>query len=177
MIAIIGAVALTGALAGFAAGHRRRTAPPAPDPIAFTLAPPPGARFRFTIEEDGVQLAPPVVSPDGRRVVFGVVDSDGIRRLLIRDLDNIESRAVSGSEDSRCPFWSPDGQSVGFFAGCSFQTLALSGAAPVAVAANAADPRGASWGADGTILYAPSPNSGLFEIPEEGGTPVQVTVP
>ncbi len=105
LIAIIGAVALTGALAGFAAGHRRRTAPPAPDPIAFTLAPPPGARFRFTIEEDGVQLAPPVVSPDGRRVVFGVVDSDGIRRLLIRDLDNIEkSRQCREAEGTAMSF-------------------------------------------------------------------------
>jgi serine/threonine protein kinase len=177
LIAIVGVVALAGALAGFSAGHHQRGTKVVADQIAFTISPPSGTRFRFTIEEDGVQLAPPVVSPQGRNVVFGVVDTDGARRLLIRDMNTIETRPLPGSDDARCPFWSLDGQSVGFFAGRRLQKLALNGAAPVVLAGNANNPRGASWGSRGTILYAPSANSGLFEIPEAGGTPVQVTFP
>src|SRR5262249_44603866 len=50
------------------------------------------------------------------------------------------------------------------------ERLDIAGGAPQ-VLAPAANPRGASWGPDGTILYVPAPTSDLLKIPASGGTP------
>ncbi len=177
LIAVVGVVALAGAMGGYSAGHFSRGPKSTPGPVAFTIPAPPGVHFRFNTGDYGVEFAPPVVSPDGRRVVFGVARSDGSRPLLMRDLNNVEMQPLAGSDRARCPFWSPDGRVVGFFADGKLQKLAPNAASPVVLTASGENPRGASWGSRGTILYAPNANSGLFEIPGDGGAPVQVTFP
>ena len=52
--------------------------------------------------------------------------------------------------------------------------IAASGGAPV-ILANSVNPRGASWGEDGTIVAALTNTGGLFRIPASGGTPQPLT--
>ena len=75
-----------------------------------------------------------------------------------------------------CPFISPDGLEVGFFAEGKLKKVALAGGSPITLC-DAPDPRGGSWGADGTIVFAPSAMSGLWRIPASGGEPRRVTTP
>jgi serine/threonine protein kinase len=62
----------------------------------------------------------PALSPDGRRVAF-TATSGGTTSLWIRDLDSLTARALPGTEGASLPFWSPDGKSLGFFAGANLK--------------------------------------------------------
>ena len=64
---------------------------------------------------------------------------------------------------------------VGFFAQGKLKTVSLSGGAPLTVCSVSLG-RGASWGADGSIIFAPS-YSGLFRVSTAGGTPKPLTTP
>ncbi len=175
-VALAGIVIVLAAAGGYLAG-RRGAAPAAPSQIAFTIPAPPGSRFRFTIEEDGTRLAPPAISPDGRQFVYGIVDAKGQRVLVLRSIDETETHAITGTENGLCPFWSPDGRTLGFFSDGKLRKVSIPGGSPVTVAEGATNPRGATWAREGTILFSPTANSGLFAVPENGGAPVQVTFP
>ena len=71
------------------------------------------------------------------------------------------------------PFFSPDGQHLGFFAAGQLKQVALDGGAPVRVCDAAG--RGAVWAPDGTIIFTPSGNDGLWRVPASGGTPQRLT--
>ena len=64
------------------------------------------------------------VSPDGRIIVFsaGGDGSESKARLYRRALDSTESVPIEGTEGARMPFFSPDGQWVGFYAQQRIQT-------------------------------------------------------
>jgi len=112
------------------------------------------------------------VSPDGKRIVFGAPNASGVRALWLRSIDAADARELPGTAGGILPFWSPDGQSIGFFdfGNGKLVRLDLSGGAPQ-VLAPAGNPRGGAWGADGTILYIPAPVTGIMKIPASGGTP------
>jgi eukaryotic-like serine/threonine-protein kinase len=112
-------------------------------------------------------------SPDGKSLAF-VVQSSGKQQIWVRSLDEREGRPVQGTEGGHRPFWSPDGKSLGFFAMGSMRRVSVSGGAPLTIAP-ANDGRGGSWLADGTIVFAPTPGSGLFGVAAAGGEPRQVT--
>ncbi len=79
-----------------------------------------GAVQRFTISLPTQHTlstldAPPLaLSPDASVLVFAALGPDGISRLYRRPLDGFEAEAIPGSEDAKSPFFSPDGQWVGF---------------------------------------------------------------
>jgi len=57
-----------------------------------------------------------VISADGTRMVFPSRGSDGQQRLSVRQLDQPKATVLQGTEDAADPFFSPDGQWIGFFA-------------------------------------------------------------
>ena len=175
-VVAIALVCALGVVGGYLSG-KRGGAPADQGSVSFTIAPPPGNRFRFTIEEDGTRIAPPVISPDGKKIIFGMVNEKGERMLVARSLDDETLRPIDGTAEARFPFFSRDGSSIGFFADGKLRTVALAGGAPMTLAGSSLSPRGADWGRDDTILYAPTANSGIFAVPAGGGTPVQVTFP
>ena len=158
-------------LAVFGWTHRAPQGPGLPV-LRTYLPPPPNANFHTL----GANVGGVALSPDGRRLAFGAHEADGMHRLWVRDLDVLEPYAVLGAEEAIFPFWSPDSRSLGFFARGKLKTVEASPNPPAArELADVIEPRGASWGEDGTIVYAPQNYKGLMRVPAAGGTPAPVT--
>lgn len=114
------------------------------------------------------------LSPDGRRLVH-VGRREGRYQLFMRTLDQLESTPIPGTEGGVGPFFSPDGQWLGFFAAGVLKKVALSGGAPTLIGGPADDPLGASWGEDGQIVFVRRYFDGLFRIPATGGKAQAIT--
>ena len=69
-----------------------------------------------------------------------------------------------------------DGHSLGFFAGQKLKKVDVASGA-VQTLCDAVNGRGASWGADGLIVFAPDYQSGLFSVSSSGGSPQPLTHP
>jgi serine/threonine-protein kinase len=146
---------------------------------ALRPSPLPVSRFTVTLPADsgfspsyGTSLA---LSPDGTRMVFvGPGEERGIA-LWVKELDQLQPRRLPGTQDATVPFFSPDGQRVGFidYVGggpdprLAIKVVALDGG-PVEVLADRGVFRGGgTWGSDGYIY-----GKGLFyliRVPEAGG--------
>ena len=108
------------------------------------------------------------ISADGSRLVFHSRDENGRRLLATRRLNESTTTLLAGTEGADQPFFSPDGEWIGFFGGNQLQKVPVQGGAPVALAA-ARVPRGASWGDDGNIVAALTNGGGLSVIAADGG--------
>jgi Tol biopolymer transport system component len=115
-----------------------------------------------------------VLSPDGTRVVYTGVGTDGKWRLYTRALNQELSTPMVDTEAADAPFFSPDGQYVGFFAGGKLKKVSVQGGG-AAVLCDAPEGRGASWGDDGNIIAALKPADALSRVPSGGGTVQYVT--
>jgi eukaryotic-like serine/threonine-protein kinase len=127
----------------------------------------PAEKTRFNLAGDF--SGPVAVSPDGTKFVFS---ASGF--LWMRALNETAPRRLEGTQDAMFPFWSPDSRFIGFSADGKLKSMDVSGAPPVALC-DAPGLRGASWGADGTILFAPAPRTVIYRISTTGGIPVAVT--
>lgn len=114
------------------------------------------------------------LSPDGQRVVFTDA-SGGAPRLYIRDLSEPEARLLPGVESGVHPFFSPDGRFVGYWdTSGDIMATPLAGGG-TRVLGRAADLYGASWGDDGSLVFASNFNVGLTRLAKEGGQPEVLT--
>jgi Tol biopolymer transport system component len=149
--------------------------------LAVRRSPPEGAAsvIRFVIPmADGWALgrapAPLAISPDGRHIAFQAVMVNGTSQIWLRSLDSAESHAVQGTEGGDMPFWSSDSQWIGYYLRSSQQLRK----APLVgdqtqLIGEAANPLGATWGPDGSIVYGTT--RGLRRVPAGGGTSVALT--
>jgi serine/threonine-protein kinase len=139
-------------------------------PTRVTLNLPPGITADASIES-GVrpQLA---ISPGGRWLVF-VGAENGTPRLFKRSLQEFDAVPIPGTEGGFHPFFSPDGDWVGFFADDKLKKIPLNGGPPQ-VLADAWNPWGATWGPDGTIVYNRVEGDGLWRVSATGGAPEQL---
>jgi serine/threonine-protein kinase len=115
------------------------------------------------------------LSPDGRTLVFGAIWG-GSLQLYRRAMDELSATPISGTAGGYSPFFSPDGQWVGFGAGGELRKVPLSGG-PAVTLCQASALFGASWGDDGTIVFATARNGGLWRVSAAGGTPEALTTP
>jgi serine/threonine-protein kinase len=163
-LAIAGAVALSSVVVAVATWLAIRStaisnaSPPSSVRLALDL----GRDVSFTA---GTTVA--ALSPDGTRIVFVSTGADKTARLSVRQLDRSESLALPGTEGAYNPFFSPDGLSVGFFAGGKLKTTRLDGSAPIALC-DAPAGRGASWSEDGRIVAALDTRAGLSIVSSTG---------
>jgi eukaryotic-like serine/threonine-protein kinase len=114
------------------------------------------------------------LSPDGSVVAWSACDA--VCRLYVRRIDQLESRAIAGTEGAAGPFFSPDGRSIGFFSGGALRKVALAGGMPVTIT-DASQPYGAVWMPDGHIVFAASAFGGLLRVSDRGGDPEPLTAP
>jgi serine/threonine protein kinase len=116
------------------------------------------------------------LSPDGRSLVLGLLNSDGASQLWIRQLSSGQTTAVPGTAGAAYPFWSPEGTSLGFFAGGKLKRVDLV-TNGVQVICDASGGRGGAWNQSGHIVFSPGLLTGLFEVPASGGTPADLAIP
>jgi serine/threonine-protein kinase len=72
------------------------------------------------------------------------------------------------------PFFSPDGQWLGFVTAGEMRKVPVTGGTPLTIC-KVTRSRGATWTPDGTIVFAPNPSSGLFRVSANGGEPQPLT--
>jgi eukaryotic-like serine/threonine-protein kinase len=114
------------------------------------------------------------ITPDGSRVVYR-----GTNQLLVRALNQLEPTVLGGLGAPRGLFVSPDGQWIGFFDGTTINKVAITGGPPVTIApTDGQGARSATWGPDGTIIFATgAPATGLRRVSAAGGEPTVLTTP
>jgi eukaryotic-like serine/threonine-protein kinase len=164
-----GAIVLLAAVTSIAIWSRKSASPIVSGPvsrIAITL--PPGQPLAGL--ETGVAVA---LSPDGTQLVYAARQG-GTQQLYLRPLARLEDKPIPGTDGASEPFFSPDGQWVGFFAGGKLKKIQLSGGEVLSLG-DAVDPRGASWGSQGKIAFVPTRSSALQQIAAVGGTPEPLT--
>jgi Tol biopolymer transport system component len=151
---------------GYLANESTRTAS-----ARFEILPPPGALWTPSPVASATQ---PVLSLDGRRLAFVATRKGGLSQLWVRPLDRLDAQSLAGTEGASFPFWSPDGRSLGFFAGGKLKTIDTMGGG-AQVLCDAPSGRGGSWNADGVIVFSGSPNSVIWRISASGGVATEVT--
>jgi eukaryotic-like serine/threonine-protein kinase len=162
----LGALLLVAAVAGVAVWILK---PLPPQPVTRTVINlPPGQQLA------GLDSGPAVaLSPDGTHLAY-VARQGNIQQLYLRAMDSLEARPIPGTEGGVSPFFSPDGQWVGFFAGGTLKKVSVSGGAALMLGV-ASSPLGANWGSQGTIAFAPTGVSALQQVSDAGGTPQPLT--
>jgi serine/threonine protein kinase/Tol biopolymer transport system component len=163
LIFALSALLLCAAIAGLAVWNLK----PSPAPPTLTVS-----RTAINLPS-GQQLAgldggPAVsLSPDGSHLAY-VARQNGTQQLYLRAMDSLESKPIPDTEGAVNPFFSPDGQWVGFFSTGKLKKVSLNGGAAITLG-DAASPNGANWGSHGMIAFALTINSVLLQVPEAGG--------
>ncbi|TDI45279.1 MAG: serine/threonine-protein kinase [Acidobacteria bacterium] len=108
------------------------------------------------------------ISPDGTNLVFV---SGMAGPLYLRVMDEKEAKLISGTEGARAPFFSPDGQWIGFWnrAEHTLNKVSIRGGSPVPLCP-VEDFTGASWGSTDSIVFGQGVR-GIWQVSADGGTP------
>jgi eukaryotic-like serine/threonine-protein kinase len=152
-------------IAGFAVWILK---PMAPKPVTRTVVTLPlGDRL---VGPDQPALA---LSPDGKELAYAATRG-GITQIYLRSMDSSEGRPITGTERGYDPFFSPDGQWLGFFSDGKLRKVLVSGGPAVALA-DAGNPYGGSWSSQGAIAFTPIGVSPVLQVSDVGGTPQSIT--
>jgi eukaryotic-like serine/threonine-protein kinase len=136
----------------------------------LVIASPPGD----PIAVDGASMA---ISPDGGHVAF-VAGVGSRRRIYLRDIDDFNSTPIPGTEGANSPFFSPDGQWLGFIADGRMRKTTLTAGPPQTITETmqiGGTFTFASWESDDTILFTPAVGTGIWRVSAAGGAPTAVT--
>ena len=131
--------------------------------------PPPVSRFamRFTPEvvtgRPGQAIA---MSLDGSRIAYVGAISSGIQ-LFMRTMSDVVPTPIPGTLNAMSPFFSPDGEQLGFVMGSKLFKVAVAGGPALPVTDVGTSFRGGTWSANDTILFADE--RGLLVVPAAGG--------
>ena len=97
--------------------------------------------------------------------------------LHLRAIDSLDARPIPGTEGARVPFFSPDGQWIGFFVSGALKKISISGGPPVSLAEYAAASGsagsvlaigGASWDR-GSIVFGEA-GAPIQQVADTGGS-------
>ena len=134
-------------------------------------APEPMRQFEIVIPDLNPSLASGTtlaLSPDGERLAL---TSEG--KLWIRDFATLEPLAVTEADQAFAPFWSNDGQWLGFGDASHLWKVPVTGGKPTAlceIKQGFSPAAGGVWGADGRIVFTTG-NGPLLSVSEQGGDP------
>jgi serine/threonine-protein kinase len=150
----------------------RAPAPAKLQPVRFAITPPATQALAMAGTDRDI-----AISPDGTKIAY-LVTVGGGRQLMVRTIDQLDAVPLPVATSARVPFFSPDGKWIGYFDGAEIKKVSITGGPPIPVCHYAGAPRGATWGADDTIVFATSdPTSGLLRVRAGGGEPEILTKP
>ena len=135
----------------------------APTVAQFTVSLPPG---EVLVTPGHASAA--VLSPDGTRLVYAA-SRGGQSQLYLRSFGELEAKPIPETRGAMSPFFSPDGQWVGFWQAFKLKKIALAGGEPVTICDSGAF-WGASWGSDDNILFVRKIEA-IESVPASGGDP------
>ncbi len=146
---------------------------------AFVTPAAPGAEAEKVVFEiplvERADVVRGAMSPDERRVVY--TDTD---QLWVRDLDRLDARAIAGTRGAVAPFWSPDGEWIGYSQGTRLYRIPSEGGDPFVLCDVPGGLHGwagqAVWSSDGQIRFTPG-DGGIFSVSDQGGDPVELIAP
>ena len=134
---------------------------------------------RYTIRPpDGYVIGPSegfALSANGDRLTYSAIGTGARQQLFLRVRGQIQPSPIAGTEDGIQPFFSPDGEWVGFFRRGELRAIALAGGPARTLASGDSVSGGGTWGPDDTIVF--SFGAGLFSVDASGGTPRALTSP
>ena len=135
-------------------------------PLRFAIMPPERTTFATTSNSaSALQFA---VSPKGDTIAFVARPESGRQMIWLREFDSVDAHPLEGTEGAYFPFWSPNGDALGFFGDEKLKRISLHGGAPV-ILADAPDPRGGTWSREGVILLSGNTVGVLARVPAAGG--------
>ena len=170
LVATTGAVAtLTMAVLLWRADGRGNAQGSADAVVRFTVPLPPGEAFALSPELP-VSVA---ISPDGEQIAYVARGTDG-DRILLRRRSDLTAVPLRGTEGASGPFFSPDGQWLGFASGGVLRKISLAGGAPQ-VLAPAPNLAGATWTMNDSIIYGAAWREALSIVSANGGEPRPLT--
>jgi Tol biopolymer transport system component/tRNA A-37 threonylcarbamoyl transferase component Bud32 len=166
-LAVIAAIATIAALWGWL-----RPVPPRAT-LRYTMVLPVGKELT---SDRGTRFA---ISPDGSKIVYAGQGPEGTQLHLL-DRRQLEPVSLPGTDGAIVPFFSPDGEQVGFMllGNGAIKVMPLSGAPPVTIADSGLGADGATWSADGYIYFdglTGGGTTGLIRVPAAGGALEQMT--
>ncbi|MGH9254272.1 MAG: protein kinase domain-containing protein, partial [Vicinamibacterales bacterium] len=167
----LGVAALAVLFAATVAGTVAWLMPRTPTTVASRVA-------RVTIalpagEELDLAFPAVAVSPAGTHIAY-VATSEGRQQLHLRAIGSADSTVLAGTELATNPFFSPDGQWIGFFAQGKLKKVSVATGATQTLG-DALYGVGGSWHPDGSIYFAATNSAGISKVSGDGGTPTEVT--
>lgn len=178
-IAAVGVLAFVlgaAATAGVLLSRKEKTAPPVKIEAKAVR------RYSISVPAN-MPIAPPslitdvsvAISPDGATLVY-TANISGTRQLVQRPLDSFEAHPITGTEGASLPFFSPDGQWVGFYVPSKrkLNKISIRGGSPSEIC-DSTFPLGATWAKDDTIIFASEITAGLRRVSSQGGQPETLT--
>jgi Tol biopolymer transport system component/DNA-binding winged helix-turn-helix (wHTH) protein len=124
------------------------------------------------------------LSPDGSQLVYvGRYSGESTAHLYLRAMNQLDSQLMEGTEGARHPFFSPDGEWIGFNTSANeIQKMSVRGGLQTTITDDISLMFGATWSEDGSIVYSTTisgaaPTGKLVRISANGGTPEDILVP
>ena len=114
-------------------------------------------------------------APDGRRIAY-VVHHGDTTQLYLREMASFEAKLLQGTEGATQPFFSPDGEWLGFVADGKLRKIPVAGGAAM-VLCDAPESNGAVWLPDGSIIFNADWREGLRRVSAAGGESEVLTHP
>ena len=167
---VLAGMALGAALfAGIAALRHPQTAKDSVVRLNVTLP-----KGHSILVEDLPNLA---LSRDGAQIAYVAKKESGTSALYLRSVSSFDARELPDTEGATAPFFSPDGQWLGYFVGGRVQKMAVSGGPPQPVCDTTVSGLGsAAWADDGSILV-PSTSGSLMRAAASGGKCEEIVKP
>jgi len=141
----------------------RASGPRAARPVTrFSMAVPGG------VFSSATSAGPIALSPDGTHLVYSAQPDAGARQLYVRSMDSLEAKPLAGTLQAGYPFFSPDGQWVGFVVSSTLKKVAIGGGPAATICeCTAIAGSGFAWAPDDSIVLSTA--DGLARVPAAGG--------
>lgn len=141
----------------FAVKYLRQAPPTEAITMRFTIAPP----------EKATNIGRPVISPDGRSLIF-IATMEGKRQIWLRPVNGFTAQPIAGTEGIQAsPFWSPDSRSIGFSSDGKLKRIEVTGGAAQTICDLSGRIVSGAWGSSGTIvIYG---RDVIYQVPATGG--------